>query len=269
MYCHNCGAQVPDGAKFCDNCGAALRAPEPAVKPEPVKTPEPTVKPEPEPATPAEPVSFAETAPAGGAPAGTGGIFKCGDGKYRWIYEMSLFRNPTIFLLLYKIFFFICLGILAASTIFNAVNDDLDADTFLGSLKVFFIALGVMTALLVVAYLIYAAAMGGKYIVMFEMDENGINHKQLPKEAKKAKILAGLTMLAGAASGSLTTTGAGIAASRTEMYSSFESVKKIKAYPRRHLIKVNGTLSHNQVYCESEDFDFVKNYITSRCPKAK
>ena len=29
------------------------------------------------------------------------------DGKYRWTYEMSLFKNPTIFLLIWKIFFFI------------------------------------------------------------------------------------------------------------------------------------------------------------------
>ena len=27
-------------------------------------------------------------------------ITQCKDGKYRWVYEMSLYRNPTILLLL-------------------------------------------------------------------------------------------------------------------------------------------------------------------------
>ena len=53
------------------------------------------------------------------------------------------------------------------------------------------------------------------------------------------------------------------------MYTDFSSVRKVKAYPRRGLIKVNQLLSHNQVYAEREDFDFVLDYIRSRCPDPK
>lgn len=244
-YCRSCGAELKEGAIFCENCGAPSASGETGADAS---------------------VNVREN--AGEGQTGTN-IYKCADGKYRWIYEMNLFKNPTVFLLLFKIFFFICLGILASSLIFAAFRGDLDGSTFLESLKVFGIALGGATALLTVSYLIYAAIMGGKYIVLFEMDEKGINHKQMPKEAEKAKILSVLTVLAGAARGSLTAAGAGIGAARTEMYSDFSTVKKVKPYRSRNLIKVNGTLEHNQVYCAREDFDFVANYITDRCPKLK
>ena len=58
MFCTNCGAQVPDGSKFCTHCGspiAAAPAPAPAPvppapAPEPASAPEPVATPTPEPA---------------------------------------------------------------------------------------------------------------------------------------------------------------------------------------------------------------------------
>ena len=47
--------------------------------------------------------------------------------------------------------------------------------------------------------------------------------------------------------------------------SEFAKVKKVKAYPNKNLIKVNGVLDHNQVYVLKEDFEFVEKYIISRC----
>lgn len=35
----------------------------------------------------------------------------CQDGKYRWVFEMSLYKNPTILFLLLKIFAWIGFGI--------------------------------------------------------------------------------------------------------------------------------------------------------------
>ena len=59
MFCTNCGAQVPDGSKFCTHCGSPIAAapapapapvppapaPEPAPVPEPVATPAPAPEP--------------------------------------------------------------------------------------------------------------------------------------------------------------------------------------------------------------------------------
>ena len=67
----------------------------------------------------------------------------------------------------------------------------------------------------------------------------------------------------------MTTAGVGMTAARTEMYTEFARVKRIKSYPRRGLIKLREGLSHNQVYTAKEDFAFVEGYIRSRCPDAK
>ena len=53
------------------------------------------------------------------------------------------------------------------------------------------------------------------------------------------------------------------------MYTTFECVRKVRLYPRRCTIKLTEGLSHNQVYAAKEDFDFVRDYIVSRCTNAK
>jgi len=187
----------------------------------------------------------------------------CDDGKYRWTYEMSLFKNPTIFLLIWKIFFFIFLGVFAVVNISDFIK--WGPEKALENLPVLGYLLLGMTAVVGLGYLVYAAIMGGKYVVEFEMDEKGVNHRQIASQAEKAKKLGRATAIAGAASGRIGAAGAGINAQRTEMYSEFAKVRKVRAYPRRGLIKVNELLGHNQVYAAKEDFEFVKDYIVSRC----
>ena len=191
------------------------------------------------------------------------------DGKYRWVYEMNLLKNPTVFLLVWKILF--CL--IAASFVLNVLtqsgSDRFWWEGFLTALKMYGLVTLGMTVLAGVSYLIYAAIMGGKYIVEFEMDEHGVNHCQTASQAKKAKKLGRAAMLGGAAAGSFGAVSAGMSASRTEMYTDFAKVKKVKAYPKRCVIKLAETLEHNQVYALPEDFDFVRDYIVSHCPNLK
>ena len=200
----------------------------------------------------------------------TANILRCADGKYRWIYDMNLLKNPTIFLLVWKIFACILAGIFLFTTIVDFISWPGEfLASLLNGLRVFgWLFLG-MTVLVAMSCLIYAAMMGGKYSVLFEMDEEGVNHKQLTWQREKAERLSVLTIMAGFAAGNVTAMGAGMNAARSEMYSSWDSVRRVKCRPRRGLIKVNGILRRNQVYAAPEDFDFVRDYILSHCPNLK
>ena len=184
------------------------------------------------------------------------------DGVYRWVYELNLYTNPTIIFLIWKIFGFICLGMWLLMVLLDMGEKDFWWDGFLDLTQgCLFFTLGFF-ALCLIGYLVYAVIMGGKYCVLFEMDEKGVNHIQMAPQVKKAEIIGLLTMLVGAAAGKPGVVGTGLlAAARTSLYSSFDSVKSVEAFPSRNLIKVNEFLSKNQVYAEKEDYDFVLGYI--------
>jgi hypothetical protein len=125
-----------------------------------------------------------------------------------------------------------------------------------------------MAILLIIAYVFVGFLYGGKYYVLFKMDDKGVNHIQLDKQYKKAQALGFLTALIGLSSGNLTTAGSGLmAATKQSLYTSFKKVKSIKVAKARNTIYVNETLSRNQVYVANEDFDFILEHILNHCPK--
>lgn len=192
------------------------------------------------------------------------------NGVYRWSYDLYLYRDYSIYFLIWKIFFFIMTGGFLIIFIADALNgSDFFFERCVEDLKFYGYFLLGMTVITLLGYLLYAALMRGKYCVEFEMDEKGILHKQIEEQAKKAKKLSNLTAAVGAASGRLSAAGAGLAAARTEMYSDFSKVKKVKAYPARGLIKVNGVLQRNRIYVEKADFPFVLSYIQTHCTEIK
>jgi hypothetical protein len=237
MFCSHCGNKIDDEAKFCERCGAPVG--DPAAEP------------------PAEGTKVSPNITLGP------------DGKYRWTYEMSLFRNPTIFVLLWKILFIALAIVFLFNLLLNGCEGHLDAEHLASDFKILGIGLAGITVLAALGYLLYAAIMGGKYIVDFTMDEKGVRHAQAPAQAKKAVKLAAITAAAGAASGRLSTVGIGLMALRTEMSTEFARVKKVVAQPRLGVIKLNETFNHNQVYAHPEDFEFVMAYIRAHVPGRK
>lgn len=81
----------------------------------------------------------------------------CEDGKYRWTYKMNLFKNPTVFLLIWKVFFFIIIGMFVFLTLVQSGNNHFWWDGFLFTATVFGYVLIGVTALVGLGYLLYAA----------------------------------------------------------------------------------------------------------------
>ncbi len=201
----------------------------------------------------------------------TENIYYCPDGKYRWIYELNMLKNPVILLTIWKIFGILILIQIALSFLLAVFEGDISF-WFTDYLFTpgFLIVPGILFGLSIIAYLILAGIYGWQYIVLFEMDQNGVNHIQMPKQFEKAEALGWITAMAGLATGSFTTAGAGIlAGSKSVSSSTFEYVKKVIGKKNFHCIKLNELLEKNQIYVADEDYDFVWDFITKKCTGAK
>lgn len=246
MFCVNCGKQIPKGALFCKFCGEKVEQTEEI----------------------AEQTAAADKPAEDVAAGGSGDIKLCPDGKYRWYYEYPMMKNPVVLFTIWKVMLIAALAP-ALAVLLSELSDGFiqAAKQFL---LVYAIAFGAVFVLSCIGYFILAATYGFKYIVLFEMDDEGVTHAQQDKQYKKAQAISWLTVLAGAAKGSPGVMGTGIlAATKQKMASEFKNVSTVIGLKSRNTIKVNQLFTKNQVYVKAEDYDFVWDYITSRCKKAK
>jgi hypothetical protein len=198
---------------------------------------------------------------------GTVGIHQDAEGRLRWIYEFSLFRNPTILAVVWKILASVTLGIFLLLLLLEMDGGDF-AVALTRLAPVFGALLIGLLALSALAYALYALLVGGKYCVVFEMDEKGVKHTHMDRQFRKAQWLALLTVLSGATAGNPSAAGAGVlAGSRRSVYSEFRKVRAITSNRSRSVIKLRTSdLLHNQIYADGPDFDYVLDYIASRVP---
>ena len=262
-YCLKCGNELPDEALFCSKCGANQPAAEESAQPAvPAPSPQPALPVQAEPDNPRrEKIAGADSSD----PYVSKNVLLCTDGKYRWVYEMNLFKDLWVFWTILKIFGGIILAGMVIFLIVELFGDHNYADV----LKMGGIMAGIFLGLSILGYLLYAAMMGGKYCVIFTMDEKGVLHEQQAKQAKKAPLIGDLLVLAGAVTGNLTTVGIGMThGNRNAMYTAFSGTKKLTGIRRKNTIVLREGLSNNRVWCEDADFDFVWNYIKAHCERA-
>ena len=195
-------------------------------------------------------------------------ITMCNDGKYRWVYELDMYKSSVIIKEVWRAMLIAGVIVLAFMFVINIMDSDL-LETLEFLVQAAAVMCGIFLVLSIIGYLVFSYIVGGKYCVVFEMDEAGVNHKQHEKHVKKAQLTGAITTLAGAAGGSLNTAGTGVlSAAHTSMYSNFDDVKELEILPKQHLIRVNESLNRNQVYADDEDFAFVADYIKARCRNA-
>lgn len=194
-------------------------------------------------------------------------IQRCPDGKYRWSYEVNLWKNPSILLDLTKVFGIILVGIWFLCVILVPLfkghlrwHRVVDAST--GFLWVVL----AVAVLCLIGYVLTGIVSGGRYAAFFVMDEETITHQQMKKEVERAQLIAAINMMADDDMGSA----ALLAAAQSPFITPFKKVRKIKALRRRHLIKVDELLTKNRIFVENpEDYEFVLRYICEHCPQAK
>ncbi len=192
------------------------------------------------------------------------------DGKYRWVYEVPMLKNPSILIDVYKV-----LGIsFGIVWLFNVVligcENGYDLENLWGITSGFLVLMGVFLVIGYVAYFIVAWCYGWKYVVLFTLDERQVVHEQMPRQVKKAMLLGALTAMVGGAAGKPGVVGSGLlAASRSTLTSNLVDVARLKPCRRYNLIKVNQLLNKNRIFVPDEDFDFVYNFLCQHCPKAK
>ena len=200
----------------------------------------------------------------------TENIYLCPDGKYRWIYEFPMLKNPGILISVFKVLGLSALAVGAFVLMISLIGEGGVKLSASGDWKTGILVILFLIFLVLLSYLILAAGYGWKYIVLFEMDEEKVVHIHMPKQFKKAEALGWLTAAAGLAAGSYTAAGAGVlAATRSSSTSIFENVRKVCGRRSMHTIKVNQLLDRNQVYADEVDYDFVWKYITERCVNAR
>ena len=192
------------------------------------------------------------------------------DGKYRWIYEVPMLKNPSIIIDVFKVVG-ISLGIVWLFMVLLSVYDgDFSLESLLDISMVFVGLMLVFAVIVFLAYVILAWHYGWKYVVLFTMDKSEIVHQQMPYQVKKAQVLGALAAMIGGAAGNLGMVGTGVlAASRTTSISTLVRVNRLIPVRRMNLIKVNQKLHKNRIYVPDEDFDFVYDFLCQQCVNAK
>ena len=192
----------------------------------------------------------------------------CEDGKYRWIYNMSTLKNPTMMTRMGKILGLTLLVVYIVAQLASLTGEG--ENSFRYTVEMLTPAILIILAVYVVSYLLWVLLCGGTYVCAFEMDDGGILHAQGQNKTEKQKLIEQMTVLMGLVSPVAGILGSGMmAAVNSSWKSSFFAVTSLKAKRRYNAIYLNEPGCKNIIYVDDRDFDFVWSYIMARCDKAK
>ena len=151
MFCEKCGKEIPDGSAFCEFCGAAVGTAVAAVVPA-------AVVPAPEAVESMKSEDEIKAALTGKKKNSkeidseediegqkvSENIYLCSDGKYRWIYEYDMLRNPALLITILKVMSLSFGIVMLFLILINLIDGNFrywDADTFAGFFRGFFLLL--------------------------------------------------------------------------------------------------------------------------------
>ena len=196
-------------------------------------------------------------------------VSRCEDGKYRWLYELDMYKNPSIFYTVAKVVG-ICLLLPIGMIVFLGIRERQSLTDILMELAPVYVVIGILVLITGFSYWYVAHMYGGRYCAVYEMDEYGVEAKQIKKQFEKQKVIAEFAAWTAALTGNPGLMGSALYnMTNDSSYSEFRKVYSVRSFKGRDLIKVNSPFLFNQIYVGKEDFDFVENYIREHCAKVK
>ena len=196
----------------------------------------------------------------------TGRVTQGEDGIRRWYYDMDMYRNKSMLVLLERINLFTFLGVSVFGALLIIVIGG-DASFARGILVVGLIMGAVMALLYWAGFYIAAAVKRGNYRIHYAMSEDGI--QLVWSERTWEGFAAGRKWMrmAGSAMGSRRAAGR-LRPSLDEVSNVlFSQVIRIKSYPKWDMIDLYVLGGKFQVYTNPGDFSLVEAYILERVPE--
>ena len=181
----------------------------------------------------------------------------CGDGVYRWSYDMDMYRNPYLRSILLKVMGVLCavMYVFLLALIAGGGRELTPRTMLLAALP--FSGLLLLTLLI---YYICAAVMHGTYHLRFEMDEDAVRLVRKASTQRMMNVMADVTTMANMRAGHQLQTAAGSGCTL------FQSVRAMTERPEHDAINLRELMGANQLWIPRADYEFVRDFIAQRIP---
>lgn len=194
------------------------------------------------------------------------GIDQLEDGTFYWTYSQSLWSNPTILYTVLKVMMIAVMLVMLFIGGLAIMEGNFDWGEMLLVSGGFAAGFAILS---LIGYAVFAAISGGRYNMLFFMNDSIVVHMVMPKD-KTGEHISDVAIIVGALTGNLTLAGMGMANyGRNAMESKFANVKSIVQDRSHDLIKVRAGFEYNQIYASPAQYDFVLSHIASHCPNVR
>ncbi len=193
-------------------------------------------------------------------------LFQEEDGTFDWIYCLDMFQNLSMFKFVVKITLLTFIPIVVMLLFLSAGSADV-----LWVLGIIALCLGVVMLIVLFSFWLINKIYKGSYMLVYQMNNDEIMFSQTTDQAEITRTIAGATAAVNAAGNNVGGVIAGTSlALRPNMFiARFAKVSSVKGSRKDNLIWVNTFLQSLMIYVPDEFYDFVWNYITQRCDKAR
>jgi len=189
-------------------------------------------------------------------------VTKQEDGSYCWYYELDMFHNLSILMMLLKIMFWICLMMMAFALIVSGGGSGSNPMSFMGFVGL--LGLG-MILLTVLIYYLTAFIMHGCYRMHFAMNEKCIGLYYSERTLQMMGTLAGATSAAGRIAGrgaQASRLGGQIRRMQDNAILNLGSLRHMSIDPEHDLLCLRELLViQHMIFVRKEDYAFVRDWV--------